>query len=291
MGSTKDKKKKRRRRVRAPPPLSVKATNIPKAIPTSILLEQQALGRLIKNAKTAGLEINQPVYDKYQENINIRSILARHNRPDLGERLGYQARQMARNLTIPRGHGGARERSQRVDVPATPAPAPAPRTPASPAQPGEIEEGKTVTWEERMAEGAKTAIDLRSPMPPVEGREIEPMPLATSITTPIIKKEPGNPLANIQGMIGQMRKRAGGSTETAIPIDQTPQKFQLQPFDRKAAREKRLAREAGQLNQESIMQTPPTRARVTRSAMRESSSVEPKTPSVQSFEELVRDLD
>lgn len=292
MGSTKDKKKKRRRRVRAPPPLSVKATNIPKAIPTSILLEQQNFGRLIKNAKTAGLEINQPVYDKYQENIHVRSVLARHNRPDLGERLGYQARQMVRNLVLPRGHAPAREGSQRVDVPASPAPDPAPRTPASPATPSVIKEEKTVTLAERLAKGAETAIDLRSPMPPVEGREIEAMPLSKTITTPVIKKERSF-LGDIQDIIDEIGQVTGSSTETAIPIDQTPQKqeFKLQPFDREAAKAKRLAREREQLDPESIMKTPPARPRVTRSAMQESSSEETKTPSVESFEELVRNLD
>jgi hypothetical protein len=254
MGSTKDKKKKRRRRVRAPPPLSVKATNVPKAIPTAILLEQQNFGRLIKNARTAGLEINQPVYDRYQENIHMRSVLARHNRPDLGERLGFQARQMVRNLVLPRGHAPARENSQRVDVPATPAPAPAQRTPASPATPGEIKEEKTVTFAERLAEGAETAEDLTTPSPavPVEGRKIEPIPLPKN-STPEAKAPPT-----------------------------------------------RLGRELSQLDPNAIIDTPPTRKRVTRSAYQEtvptSLRLTPsqersfKTPSRESVQELVSDL-
>jgi len=115
MASTKDKKKKRRRRrVRAPPQENVRASNLARATPTNILLEQQALGRLIKNVSTAGLDYSQPVYDEYVRNIHQRSIAQRYNRPDVNEILGVRARQLVRNLVRPHGHAPARERSQRV---------------------------------------------------------------------------------------------------------------------------------------------------------------------------------
>lgn len=115
MASTKDKKKKRRRRrVRAPPQQNVRASNLTRATPTNILLEQQALGRLIKNVSTAGLEYSQPVYDEYVRNINQRSIAQRYNRPDVNETLGVRARQLVRDLVRPHGHAPPRERSQRV---------------------------------------------------------------------------------------------------------------------------------------------------------------------------------
>ena len=115
MASTKDKKKKRRRRrVRAPPQQNVRASNLARATPTNILLEQQALGRLIKNVSTAGLEYSQPVYDEYVRNINQRSIAQRYNRPDVNETLGVRARQLVRDLVRPHGHAPPRERSQRV---------------------------------------------------------------------------------------------------------------------------------------------------------------------------------
>lgn len=282
MASTKDKKKKRRRRrVRPPPAVAVKATDVPKAIPTAILLEQQAFGRLIKNARTAGLEINQSVYDRYQENIHVRSVLARHNRPDLGERLGYQARQMVRNLVVPRGHAPARERSQRI------AAEPDPRSPVSPARPGEIEAGPVVTLDDRLREGAKTAIDVSSP--PVEGRKQEPMPLSTPVTTSSSRP---NLLQRAFSRMTSPRRRDKSADESGyvnfsdLKVTPTFTEAQLERIDeiknmtpRKELQFSALTRETKQLDQRAIKQTPPDAARVTRAAMRrqESSSVTPPT--------------
>ena len=299
MASTKDKKKKRRqRRARPPPAVAVKATNVPKAIPTAILLEQQAFGRLIKNARTAGLEINQPVYDRYQENIHLRSVLGRHNRPDLGERLGYQARQMVRNLVVPRGHAPARERSQRIGaetiraetIPATPAPAPAPRPTASPAREGEIEEGPTVTWAERMAEGAKGAIDLSdSPEPEKEYIKLE--------------RKNRDIVSQIDDTIKELKSNAPTRIDLTVPVE--GREIEPEPLPKTTPEPEkqpgRLRREMSHLDPKNIIDTPPTRKRTTRSARADASSSSirltesqdanaARTPSRAAYEKLMSGL-
>ena len=118
MVTTKQEKRKRKktksRRPRPPPPVGLAGRALKRADPTRLLLEQQQVGTLIKNHRTAGGEINQPAYNAYYDTVAARSIANRINRPDVYEMEGLRARRYIRDILVPRGHGGARATSQPI---------------------------------------------------------------------------------------------------------------------------------------------------------------------------------
>ena len=131
MVTTKQEKRKRKktksRRPRPPPPVGLAGRALARADPTSLLLERQQVGNLIKNHRTAGGEIYQPAYNAYYDTVTTRSVASRMNRPDVYQLEGVRARRYLRDVLVPRGHGGQREISVRVDTGTGPDPDGRPR--------------------------------------------------------------------------------------------------------------------------------------------------------------------
>jgi|DEB0MinimDraft_6_1074348.scaffolds.fasta_scaffold12325_2 hypothetical protein len=95
---------------------AVKVAGVQRAVPTQLLLERQSVDRLIKNAKTAGLEVNQGAYDNYMEDYNRRATAARYGIPSVSQMAGVRARRALSSMIQPRGHAPARERSQTLNA-------------------------------------------------------------------------------------------------------------------------------------------------------------------------------
>ncbi len=169
MVTTKQEKRKRKktksRRLRPPPPVGLAGRAPKRADPTSLVLERQQVGTLIKNARTAGVAINQTAYDAYYDTVAMRSLANQLQRPDVYAMQGLEARRHLRNMVLPRGHGGARE----VSTPLVPGPT----TDTTPLADnladqhsdasGEIKEEKIVTHQQQLEQKAKNAIDLTTP--------------------------------------------------------------------------------------------------------------------------------
>lgn len=166
MVTTKQEKRKRKktksRRRRPPPPVGLAGRAPKRADPTSLVLERQQVGTLIKNARTAGVAINQTAYDAYYDTVAMRSLANQMQRPDVYAMQGLEARRHLRNMVLPRGHGGARE----VSTPLVPGPT----TDTTPLADnladqfsdasGDIKLEKEVTNQQRLDEGAKNAEDI-----------------------------------------------------------------------------------------------------------------------------------
>ena len=111
----KQKKRKKKAEKQIVAGAAVKVSGVPRAVPTSLLLERQGVSRLIKNARTAGLEINQGAYDAYNEAFERRAAAARYGIPSAAHTAGVRSRQALRNLVGPSvGPRARRERSQRT---------------------------------------------------------------------------------------------------------------------------------------------------------------------------------
>ena len=95
---------------------AVKVAGVQRAVPTQLLLERNSVDRLIKNASTAGLEVNQAAYDNYMEDYNRRATAARYGIPSVSQMAGVRAKRALSSMVRPRGHAPARERSQTLNA-------------------------------------------------------------------------------------------------------------------------------------------------------------------------------
>jgi len=136
----KQKKRKKKAEKQIVAGAAVKVSGVPRAVPTSLLLERQGVGRLIKNARTAGLEINQGAYDAYNEAFERRAAAARYGIPSAAHTAGVRSRQALRNMVRPRV---PRERSVQIradpDIMASAAEARNSSTPLPRVEPGEFQ--------------------------------------------------------------------------------------------------------------------------------------------------------
>ena len=111
MTTTKIEKRRRRKATKGGKKKKPVVSNLQKATPTSLLLERQAVGTLIKNHSTAGLPVNQIAYERYNQLWNARDVYARHRKPDQFELAGKQAQHFLRQSIQVPGHGGRRQTS------------------------------------------------------------------------------------------------------------------------------------------------------------------------------------
>lgn len=175
MVTTKQEKRKRKktksRRPRPPPPVGLAGRAPKRADPTSLVLERQQVGTLIKNARTAGVAINQTAYDAYYDTVAMRSLANQMQRPDVYAMQGLEARRHLRNMVLPSGHGGARE----VSTPLVPGPTTDTTPLAADVADQHSDASSSVEFEherlldQRLREGAMDAVDVTaSPSDPFQ---------------------------------------------------------------------------------------------------------------------------